>query len=101
MLEKLGLTAERVNRSSGAKPGTVLDIQESSSRVEVGSTVTLVVASAQAETDAHLLAGTDADADTHADQDTEADTDEDDRAADADRDADATPPPRWTPTCGR
>ena len=44
MLEDLGLKAERVNRTSGAKTGTVLDIQESSSRVEVDSTVTLVVA---------------------------------------------------------
>ncbi|MGH3474785.1 MAG: protein kinase domain-containing protein [Aeromicrobium sp.] len=44
MLEKLGLTAERINRPSGTKTGTVLDIQESSSRVEVDSVVTLVVA---------------------------------------------------------
>ena len=33
MLEKLGLTAERVNRASATKTGTVLDIQESSSRL--------------------------------------------------------------------
>ena len=47
MLKDLGLTAERVNRSSGTTPGTVLDIQESSSRVEVDSVVTLVVAKAR------------------------------------------------------
>ena len=44
MLDKLGLTAERINRPSGAKPGTVLDIRETSSRVEVDSVVTLIVA---------------------------------------------------------
>jgi serine/threonine-protein kinase len=44
MLKELGLTAERVTRQSGAKRGTVLDIRESSSRVEVDSVVTLIVA---------------------------------------------------------
>ena len=47
MLKDLGLTAERVTRSSGSTPGTVLDIQESSSRVEVDSVVTLIVAKAR------------------------------------------------------
>jgi beta-lactam-binding protein with PASTA domain len=50
MLEELGLTAERVTRSSGAEPGTVLDIEETSDRVEVDSTVTLIVAIAKQTT---------------------------------------------------
>ena len=47
MLEELGLTADRITRSSSSQAGLVLDIQETSDRVEVGSTVTLVVAIAK------------------------------------------------------
>jgi serine/threonine-protein kinase len=47
MLEELGLTADRITRTSGSQAGLVLDIQETSDRVEVGSTVTLVVAIAK------------------------------------------------------
>jgi serine/threonine-protein kinase len=44
MLKDLGLTAKRVSKPSSTTAGTVLDIAETSSRVDVGSTVTLVVA---------------------------------------------------------
>jgi serine/threonine-protein kinase len=44
ILDDLGLTARRVSRPSGSDPGTVIDIDETSWRVDVGSTVTLVVA---------------------------------------------------------
>ena len=44
MLEDLGLTAKRVSRPSGSDPGIVIDIDETSWRVDVGSRVTLVVA---------------------------------------------------------
>ncbi len=75
MLEKLGLTAERVNRSSGAKTGTVLDIQESSSRVEVDSVVTLIVAKKKAIVPTpDVLADTDADTDPETDADQDADS---------------------------
>ncbi len=47
MLEELGLTADRITRTSGSQAGLVLDIQETSDRVEVGSTVTLVVSIAK------------------------------------------------------
>jgi serine/threonine-protein kinase len=50
MLEELGLTADRITRASGSQAGLVLDIQETSDRVEVGSTVTLVVAIAKKAT---------------------------------------------------
>ena len=44
MLADLGLTARRVTKPSGATKGTVIDIGESTSRVEVGTTVDLIVA---------------------------------------------------------
>jgi eukaryotic-like serine/threonine-protein kinase len=43
-LEELGLTAQRVTKQSDSDPGIVIDIDETSWRVDVGSTVTLVVA---------------------------------------------------------
>jgi serine/threonine-protein kinase len=46
-LAELGLTAERVTRASDSDPGLVLDIEESSSRVEVDSVVTLIVSKAK------------------------------------------------------
>ena len=74
MLEELGLTADRITRTSGSQAGLVLDIQETSDRVEVGSTVTLVVSIAkksQAESDPHA----------HEDAQAQADEDEDSAAA--------------------
>ena len=44
MLEDLGLQARRVPRPSAVNPGQVIDIGESTSRVDVGSTVNLIVA---------------------------------------------------------
>jgi serine/threonine-protein kinase len=44
ILADLGLDARRVSKESKADPNTVIDVGESSSRVEVGSTVDLVVA---------------------------------------------------------
>ena len=44
MLAELGLTARRVTKPSGAAKGTVIDIGESTSRVDVGTTVDLIVA---------------------------------------------------------
>ena len=73
MLEELGLTAERVNRSSGSKPGTVLDIQESSSRVEVDSMVTLIVAKKKAKP-TPTFSPTPADTDPQAEADEDADS---------------------------
>jgi serine/threonine-protein kinase len=43
MLADLGLTANRVPKPSDVSPGTVIDIGESTSRVDVGSTVNLIV----------------------------------------------------------
>ena len=49
MLEDLGLTAKRVLKPSSSTAGIVLDIAETTSRVEVGSTVSLVVAAPKPE----------------------------------------------------
>ena len=43
-LKELGLTAQRVTQQSASDPGIVIDIDETSWRVDVGSTVSLVVA---------------------------------------------------------
>jgi beta-lactam-binding protein with PASTA domain len=47
ILEDLGLTAQRVTKPSDSDPGIVIDIDETSWRVDVGSTVTLVIAKAK------------------------------------------------------
>jgi serine/threonine-protein kinase len=101
-LKELGLTAQRVTKPSDSDPGIVIDIDETSWRVDVGSTVTLVVAVPRVTDDPTFAptpqptknptpkpkptkttpppdtdTGTDADADADVDTDTGTDTDVD------------------------
>ena len=79
MLAELGLTARRVTKPSGAAKGTVIDIGESTSRVDVGTTVDLIVAVPKPKPKATFTPKPTPDADEDAEAD--ADADEDDPTA--------------------
>ena len=75
-LEELGLTAHRIARTLRSPAGLDLDIQETSDRVEVGSTVTLVDVDAR-----RRRSSLESDPQAHEDAQAQADEDEDSAAA--------------------